>query len=198
LETVETFLDFRVLKSNEEAHKAIWVAINGYGLSDPKRCSEEEEMCRVRIVEMILKDRDLSFDSAIFDRGRTVLMHTILFGFLQFANLLLKPEANVVIDMNVQDENGRTALWYAAENSGPPIEPYAQQYESLIWLMLEHAGTEVVYLPTGLAALENAERHQNAKFMEIFENFQLRGEKEKNIELVNLLDCCEVDSSLGA
>ncbi|CAI7575945.1 unnamed protein product [Penicillium pancosmium] len=89
LETVETVLDLKALKSNE-AHKAIWIAINGYGLSDPKRCSEEEEMCRVRIVEMILKDRDLFFDSAIFDRGRTVLMHTIIFGFLPFANLLLK------------------------------------------------------------------------------------------------------------
>lgn len=88
LETVETVLDLKALKGNE-AHKAIWIAINGYGLSDPKRCSEEEEMCRVRIV-MILKDRDLFFDSAIFDRGRTVLMHTIIFGFLPFANLLLK------------------------------------------------------------------------------------------------------------
>lgn len=198
LETVETLLDLKVLKSNEEAHKAIWVAINGYGLSDPKRCSEEEEMCRVRIVEMILKDRDLSFDSAIFNQGRTVLMHTVMFGFLQFASLLLNPEAKVVLDMNVQDENGRTALWHAAENPGPPFEPYAQQYKSLIWLMLEYAGTEVVYLSTGLAALENAEKHKNTTFMEIFKNLQLRGETEKNIELVNLLDQCDVDSSLRA
>lgn len=98
--------------------------------------------------------------------------------------------------MNVQDENGRTALWHAAENPGPPFEPYAQQYESLIWLMLEHVGTEVLCLSTRLAALENAERHQNTTFMEISKNFQLRGEMEKSIELVNLLDRCDVVSSL--
>lgn len=79
---------------------------------------DRDEKERVDIAKFLLSGRSLN--SAIDALGTTVLMFAVKHGYYDFVDFLLQNES---IDVNVTNDNGHTALWFAVHSQPAPLVP---------------------------------------------------------------------------
>ncbi|KAJ5613701.1 hypothetical protein N7528_007355 [Penicillium herquei] len=110
------------------------------GLSQSTRVDKEDRALierRVDIIKSILRHSDLALDSSIDYQGSTALMCVVKEGLHNFAKILLQREC---VDVNLLNNDGRSALWYAmgsTDDGSPPLLDH-EQIESMTKLLLSH------------------------------------------------------------
>ncbi|KAL4737937.1 hypothetical protein BDV11DRAFT_171447 [Aspergillus similis] len=148
LNTVRELLKLGATASKAAVKDAI------HGIPGTERL-HDEELRRVEITEEILRASGLTLDSGIASQETTALMYAAKEGYYNFVEALLK---NSSFDINVQDRNGRTALWYAVGARPAPLIPLSTHLrDGVVKLLLEkNASPNVRCQVTGKTLLAHA------------------------------------------
>ncbi|KAF7125986.1 hypothetical protein CNMCM5793_002345 [Aspergillus hiratsukae] len=109
--------------------KAVLDAISG--LPGTERSYREQED-RMAIVKILLKSRNLTLNAGLGQKKRTTLMRAVSLGYYDFVERLLEEP---LIDVNIRDADGYTALWIAVTAYPAPLVPL-QSHHGLVGLML--------------------------------------------------------------
>ncbi|KAJ6031611.1 hypothetical protein N7540_002343 [Penicillium herquei] len=120
-------------------HAAVRDAIKG--LSKSTREDKEDERLiqrRIDIAKLILHYAGLTLDSPIDSQASTVLIYAVNEGLYNFTKILLERES---VDVNVFDNEGRSALWHAMDSSDelwPSSDHQQVQDMTITGLLLSH------------------------------------------------------------
>ena len=175
LETAKTllhYLKWSPQTTPAEIRGAVQDAIVGCGPCEQER-SAEHEIRRLKIVQMILEECGCTLDSGVFEEGITVLMYSVIYDYFAFATKLLQLYQ---IDVNIPDENGRTALWHTVGvDSGPSNDSHIHPCEDLVKLLLEKGAS------IDETIIDNARSAQNLSLVSILQHSPIRSKRKRSL-----------------